>query len=327
MIPKQEFELKASYKLNYDAPKLSSYEQVKEEQKFKSKQVASASDASTADDSKLPSIKGQKENSKVVITGDDVLIEYVTRVIKKLETISEMQIGQAQCDCIINFITHYVWHSEDLSSGSLCERLNNRLNEMVLRRKKLLKSLCKKEAVTSNSSTKDIISAVSSMIEERERQKSSLLENFKIGYLEEMLKSTTKSIARDVVSTLFSTDNSGVLLILENKLKGSTAQDKEEQKYPVEFSNDTMQNKSDAMKSKATGSSVKFPSTVQSKLVKPLGKLTSSGKSTAENRSNSSKPNSKFDYQNRSDRITRGTKSGSVVRSQRSFNFKAIGKN
>ena len=52
------------------------------------------------------------------------------------------------------------------------------------------------------------------MIEEREGQKSSLLENFTVGYLEEMLKSTTKSIARDVVSTLIASDQAGVLLTL-----------------------------------------------------------------------------------------------------------------
>lgn len=55
------------------------------------------------------------------------------------------------------------------------------------------------------------------MIEERESQKSNLLENFTVGYLEEMLKSTTKSIARDVVSTLLPSDQAGVLLTLAKR--------------------------------------------------------------------------------------------------------------
>lgn len=90
---------------------------------------------------------------------------------------------------------------------------------MILRRKKLLKSLCKKEILSSNPSTKEALAMVSSMIEEREKQKSSLLENFTVGYLEEMLKSTTKSIARDVVKTLIETDNAGVLLAIEKRSK------------------------------------------------------------------------------------------------------------
>ena len=65
-----------------------------------------------------------------------------------------------------------------------------------------------------NPSGKDAALSISIMIEERENQKSSLLENFTVGYLEEMLKSTTKSIARDVVSTLMPSDQAGVLLTL-----------------------------------------------------------------------------------------------------------------
>lgn len=120
IVSKQEIDLKSNYKLNYDVPKLSSYQQVREEQKYKSnKQQVTGSEASTADDSKLPSIKGQQENTKVVITGDDVLIEYVSRLINKVESMTEGQIGKNQCECIENFITHYVWHSEDVSGGEL----------------------------------------------------------------------------------------------------------------------------------------------------------------------------------------------------------------
>ena len=81
--------MKANYKLAYDVPKLSSYQQVREEKKYNVKPITGnnigASDASTADESnKLPKIgKKTMENSKVVITGDDVLIEYVSRLIKK----------------------------------------------------------------------------------------------------------------------------------------------------------------------------------------------------------------------------------------------------
>ena len=144
LVAKLEADMKSLYKLNYEVPKLSSYQQMREEQKGKAKPLGS-SDASTADGSnKLPQInKGSADNSKVVITGDDVLIEYVTRLISKLGSINEGNIGEKEEDWIENFITHYVWHNEDKVESHLWDRLQNRLNEMILRRKKLLKSICK----------------------------------------------------------------------------------------------------------------------------------------------------------------------------------------
>ena len=67
--------------------------------------------------------------------------------------------------------------------------------------------------------SKDSAGNIQTMIEERENQKSSLLENFTVGYLEEMLKSTTKSIARDVVSTLINQEKPGVLLNMQKREK------------------------------------------------------------------------------------------------------------
>ena len=143
LATKQENESKVNYKLNYEVPQLSSYQQVKEETKLKSRQTGS-SEGEETNDSKLPQIsKPSTENSKVVITGDDVLIEYVTRLILKIKSIEETQLSQAESVWIENFVSHYVWHDEDIIGGMSCERLQNRLNEMVLRRKKLLKSLCK----------------------------------------------------------------------------------------------------------------------------------------------------------------------------------------
>jgi hypothetical protein len=68
------------------------------------------------------------------------------------------------------------------------------------------------------------------MIEERESKKESLLQNFTVSYLEEMLKSTTKSIARDVVSTLICADKPGVLLILDKSKAKKPKQYNEEKK-------------------------------------------------------------------------------------------------
>jgi hypothetical protein len=133
LISKQEIDMKSNYKLNYDVPKMSSYQQVREEQKYKTKSVAGASDASTADESKLPQISNKPNESKVVITGDDVLIEYVDRLIKKVSL--ENEVGKTEISKIENFITHYVWHSLDTTKSPVKDRLQNRLNEMILRRK------------------------------------------------------------------------------------------------------------------------------------------------------------------------------------------------
>lgn len=160
---------------------------------------------------------------------------------------------------------------------------------MILRRKKLLKSLCKKEAIAANPTSKEAISMISAMIDEREKQKSSLLENFKIGYLEEMLKSTTKSIARDVVSTLISNDTSGVLLDLENA--GNSGSEIEEVKAVGNPSNDYSQNATSTkstVNSKLSNTSVKFGKSSESEVRKSTTRIGSSG-----NRSNSSKPSSK----------------------------------
>ena len=45
-----------------------------------------------------------------------------------------------------------------------------------------------------------------------------MLKGFKVDYLEEMLNSSTKSVAREVVRTLVRPSESGVLSVLERKI-------------------------------------------------------------------------------------------------------------
>ena len=87
----------------------------------------------------------QSIDKKVVITGDDVLIEYVDRLIKIMKEVPEVAGYQEIEKSIEEFIVHYVWHTEDCVKKSYWRRLENRLNEMLTRRKKLLKNLTKKE--------------------------------------------------------------------------------------------------------------------------------------------------------------------------------------
>jgi hypothetical protein len=84
-----------------------------------------------------------------------------------------------------------------------------------------------------NSKGKEAFMTLSQMVEEKEKQKDSLLKTFSVGYLEEMLKSTTKSIARDVVSTLIGTEEPGVLLSLEKIKPNKQKSSDEEKKGPI----------------------------------------------------------------------------------------------
>lgn len=48
-----------------------------------------------------------------MITGDDILIEYVSRLAKTLSHLQEDTIEHAQRQRMEKFISHYVWHMAD----------------------------------------------------------------------------------------------------------------------------------------------------------------------------------------------------------------------
>lgn len=93
-----------------------------------------------------------------MITGDDILIEYVSRLKKILTAVNEDLIQPLQVDRMEKFVTHYVWHLPDAAkpaadadlhghaSGNVMERrLTNRLSEMMDRRRRLIKYMFKKD--------------------------------------------------------------------------------------------------------------------------------------------------------------------------------------
>jgi len=56
-----------------------------------------------------------------MITGDDILIEYVERLCKYLSTNftePEVQLNDNNILKIEKFVTHYVWHCNDKKSGA-----------------------------------------------------------------------------------------------------------------------------------------------------------------------------------------------------------------
>lgn len=71
---------------------------------------------------------------------------------------------------------------------------------MISWRRKLLKSTIKKELAEEGKSESN--EEMELKVNEREDKKQAMLKSFNVPYLEEMLNSSTKSVAREVVSTL-----------------------------------------------------------------------------------------------------------------------------
>ena len=53
-----------------------------------------------------------------MITGDDILIEYVSRLTKTLSCLQEDLMSHVQIDRMEKFISHYVWHLPDLQEAA-----------------------------------------------------------------------------------------------------------------------------------------------------------------------------------------------------------------
>lgn len=150
-------------------------------------------------------------HQKIMITGDDILIEYVTRLMKMFSSnkIREEELSNEQQTKIEKFITHYVWYAQDKNSknakpgtqsasqpqtqGSLKARLENRLNEMLERRRRLLKMLFKNEGrlQTFHEQYPDIV-----------KRKKEVIEKFDSKELEHLLSNSTKNVAQEVVGCL-----------------------------------------------------------------------------------------------------------------------------
>ena len=69
-------------------------------------------------DDSLSKTEDGKDKNKVLVTGDDVLIEYVSRIINFLKSIPEGEVPVLWMTQIDKFIQHYVWHTPDLKKSS-----------------------------------------------------------------------------------------------------------------------------------------------------------------------------------------------------------------
>jgi len=144
-----------------------------------------------------PSMATSESQNKIIITGDDVLIEYVHRLISALSLIPEDSLSADIKLAIDKFVLHYVWHSKDPANKSsiftLKGRLQTRYEEMRQRRKRLVKSIYKREGK---------LNIFEESYKKMAQQKMKVLKNFNGNKLEEMLKTSTKNVAQEVVSIL-----------------------------------------------------------------------------------------------------------------------------
>lgn len=157
-----------------------------------------------------------QNTEKLMITGDDVLIEYVARLMIAIKSIKEKLLRQSWKQCIDKFIRHYVWHTSDVrrrENNRLWQRLESRLIEMKERRKRLLRSLYKKEiTVIVGKKKKEEINAIFEKdYEAKEQQKNVIIQALSALELEDMLRKSTKNVAHEVVSCLIESSGRGVL--------------------------------------------------------------------------------------------------------------------
>lgn len=135
----------------------------------------------------------------MLITGDDILIEYVERLMNQLKVMGDEQLLQEMWKrAIEKFITHYVWHSQDRRKvegpmTSIIERLEGRLNEMQERRRRLIKYLYKKEGK---------LDEFEEGFHQSISKKSTIIKKFSSIQLEDLLRTSTKNVAQEVVSSL-----------------------------------------------------------------------------------------------------------------------------
>ncbi len=142
---------------------------------------------------------GQGQQEKVLITGDDILIEYVDRLMNQLKVMGDENLLQDQWKkAIEKFITHYVWHSQDRRKVDgpmigIIERLEGRLHEMQERRRRLIKYLYKKEGK---------LEEFEEGFHQSISKKSTIIKKFSSIQLEDLLRTSTKNVAQEVVSSL-----------------------------------------------------------------------------------------------------------------------------
>ena len=126
---------------------------------------------------------------------------------------------------IEKFVKHYVWHTSDVrraANNLLWQRLESRLIEMKERRKRLLQSIYLRERGERNQDSNlpllqdpkhktdyqfDFLKEFAA----KEAYKNVIIQGFSASQLEEMLRTSTRNVAHEVISCLIDNNGNGVL--------------------------------------------------------------------------------------------------------------------
>ncbi len=194
----------------------------KSERRSKSKPTTSSSkrvEAQKGEASKsqkgAPSDKEKKkEKQKMIITGDDILIEYVSRLVVLLNSIRtrnqskfNVDLGSA-IDVIIpqsirqtldQFTRHKIWSNkfgERHDAQGIVTKIKMRHTEMVDRRQRILKSQLKKQ--NPSMSSEDVLS----QLEQQDKTREKIVSRISSQKIEKMVKQSNLENQIDIVSIL-----------------------------------------------------------------------------------------------------------------------------
>lgn len=144
------------------------------------------------------------KSDKLMVTGDDILLEYISRLIKALLAVKEDSLTSMLRKSIEAFISHPVWKGNNKGPlrDSLRHRLEVRFAEMQMRRLRVTECEARvKGGFRENPLLED--------------QRKAAVSEFSPAQLEAMLKVSTRSLAREVVQPLLNHRGVGVLSDLQ----------------------------------------------------------------------------------------------------------------
>ena len=146
-------------------------------------------------ESKIESNRIQKPEEKVLLNGDDLLIEYLKRVMKKLKNLNEKTMPIEIKNILEKFSNHSAWKPFEDSEESLSKKIENRVQEM-LKRKKNSHSTAQPRSTQYLKSWKYII-----------------LSKYSDEEVSEMLNNCNKALSIELINILF--EGGGALALLK----------------------------------------------------------------------------------------------------------------
>ena len=152
-------------------------------------------------------------HEKVVLTGDDIIEEYIKRMIDTIKRVNEKNLKAPWKRAISRFVNHQVWMSDVHPEFNLVEKLTIRLGEMKQKKRKLAFAQQRANHTQFYAS--------------QEASKARTIQRVSSQQLEELLKTHTRQAALELVSCLIDDQGKGVLssiivhLLTQGKVGGA----------------------------------------------------------------------------------------------------------